>query len=99
MPCVYKITYPNGKIYVGSDVTDTLTYFGSVNSRLVEEDFTPEQRRDFTVRKEVLWESPDASRSEAVRVEVEFIRALQSNDPAIGYNRWPRPLAPPSVDR
>jgi hypothetical protein len=25
---VYKITYPNGKIYVGSDLTGTLTYFG-----------------------------------------------------------------------
>ena len=25
----YKITYPNGKIYVGSDFIGTLTYFGS----------------------------------------------------------------------
>ena len=24
----YKITYPNGKIYVGMDLTGTLTYFG-----------------------------------------------------------------------
>jgi hypothetical protein len=22
--------------------------------------------------------------------EIEFIRALRSNDPAVGYNRWPR---------
>ncbi len=57
MPTVYKIIYPNGKIYVGQDRTDTLNYFGSANSRLIEEDFTPEQRSDFTVRKEVLWES------------------------------------------
>jgi hypothetical protein len=26
---VYKITYPNGKICVGSDMTGTLAYFGS----------------------------------------------------------------------
>jgi len=27
---IYKITYPNGKIYVGQDRRNTLTYFGSV---------------------------------------------------------------------
>ena len=86
---VYKITYPNGKIYVGQDLTNTLTYFGSVDSRLIEQDFTPEQRRDFTVRKEILWESETASQSEVTRVEVEFIRALRANDPEVGYNRWP----------
>jgi hypothetical protein len=90
---IYKITYPNGKIYVGQDRTDTLTYFGSVDSRLVEQDFTPHQRRDFTIRKEILWESDTASHAEVTRTEVEFIRALRSNDPAIGYNRWPRPRA------
>jgi hypothetical protein len=26
---VYKITYPNGKTYVGMDLTGTLLYFGS----------------------------------------------------------------------
>lgn len=87
MPVVYKITYPNGKIYVGQDRTDTLTYFGSVDSRLVASDFTPDQRRDFTIRKEILWES--ATGREASVVEVEFIRALRANDPAVGYNRWP----------
>ena len=84
---IYKITYPNGKIYVGQDRTNTLTYFGSVDSRLIEQDFTLEQRRDFTVRKEILWESETASQSEVTRVEVEFIRALRSNDPAVGYNQ------------
>jgi len=54
---VYKITYPNGKVHVGKDLTDTLNYFGSADSRLIEQDFTREQRRDFTIRKEILWES------------------------------------------
>jgi hypothetical protein len=29
---VYKITYPNGKIYVGQDVTDSINYFGSAST-------------------------------------------------------------------
>ena len=41
---VYKITYPNGKIYVGKDLTDTLNYFGSADSRLIERDFPRQQR-------------------------------------------------------
>jgi hypothetical protein len=92
---VYKITDPNGKIYVGKDLTDTLSYMGSVNSQLIEEDYpNREDRRVFVVRKEILWESDTASDMEVSRKEVEFIRVLQSNDPAIGYNRWPKP--PPS---
>lgn len=87
---VYKITYPNGKIYVGKDLTDTLNYFGSASSRLIEQDFPREQWRDFTVRKEILWESATASDREVSAKEVEFIVALRSNDPAVGYNRWPK---------
>ncbi len=95
MAVIYVITYPNGKIYVGQDRTDTLNYFGSADSRLMEADFTPEQRRDFTIRKQVLWESFNASRAEINRAEVEFILRLRSNDPATGYNRWPRFKASP----
>jgi pimeloyl-ACP methyl ester carboxylesterase len=49
MKVIYKITYSNGKIYIGKDLTDTITYFGSVNSKLVEKDFSPEERRDFVL--------------------------------------------------
>jgi hypothetical protein len=88
---VYKITYPNGKIYVGSDVTDSANYFGSASSELIRQDFTREELRDFSIRKEILWESQDATKSEVLRVEGQFIRDLRSNDPAIGYNRTHRP--------
>ena len=54
MNVIYKITYPNGKIYVGQDRTGTLTYFGSPNDDLVAQDFTPDQCRSFTITKEVL---------------------------------------------
>ena len=90
MPVVYKVAYPNGKIYVGQYRTDTPTYFGSVDSRLVDADFTHEWRRDFMVRKEILWESALDEPSEGSRVAVEFMRALRANDPEVGYNRWPR---------
>ena len=94
MKVVYKITYPNGKVYVGSDLTGTLTYFGSVDSRAVAADFTPEQRRDFTIRKQILWESETATEGVVRAVEVAMIRELRSNDPAIGYNQWPRHRQP-----
>jgi len=31
---IYKITYPNGNIYIGQDLTDTIDYFGSPTSKL-----------------------------------------------------------------
>lgn len=90
MKVVYKITYPNGKIYVGQDLTDSINYLGSASSDLIAKDFTRDQRRDFTVRKEILWESESATDSELSQKECEFIQALASNDPAIGYNQWPK---------
>jgi len=86
---VYKIAYPNGKIYVGQDVTDTITYFGSPRAALIAADFTREQRRDFTIRKEILWESDVATSQDVNAKEREFILLFRSNDPAIGYNRRP----------
>ncbi len=90
MKVIYKITYPNGKIHIGKDLTDSINYFGSARSGLIAADFTGDQRRDFAIRKEILWESETASNSEVSLKEAEFIRAMKSNDPAVGYNRWPR---------
>jgi hypothetical protein len=90
MKLIYKITYPNGKIYVGMDLTGTFRYFGSPDSKALEADFTPEQRRDFTIRREIIWESDVATDSEVRQKEIAFIRELRSNDPAIGYNKRPR---------
>lgn len=90
MKVIYKITYPNGKIYIGKDLTDSINYFGSADSALIALDFTREQRRDFTIRKEILWESEDAFDKEVNQREIEFIRHYRSNDPDVGYNRWPK---------
>lgn len=95
---VYKITYPNGKIYVGSDVLGigNLTYFGSpsaaAKARIAAENEA--HRLDFMVRKEILWESETATDAEVRAMEVKLIRDQGANDPAIGYNltpQWPTP--------
>ena len=70
MKIIYKVTYPNGKIYIGKDLTNTFRYFGSPNSKLLEADFTEAQRRDFTIRREIIWQSNDATDREANRKEV-----------------------------
>jgi len=88
MKVIYKITYPNGKIYIGKDLTDTIGYFGSPDSKLIEKDFTRKQRKDFKVRKEILFESEEEKVIN--KKEVEFIRKYRSNNPAIGYNQWPK---------
>ncbi len=90
MKVVYKITYPNGKIYIGKDLTNSINYFGSASNSLIEMDFTREQKRNFTIRKEILWESETATDKEVNRKEIELIRKYRSNNPNIGYNRNPK---------
>ncbi len=86
---VYKIIYPNGKIYVGQDRTNSINYFGSASDALIARDFTAEERKSFTVTREILWYSEAADRAEVTKKEIEFILALNANDPAIGYNQFP----------
>lgn len=94
MKVVYKVTWPNGKIYVGSDLTDTISYFGSPNAALIAMDFPDrEMRRRMTVEREILWESETAADSEVRRIERDWILKLRSNDPAVGYNLRPAPVA------
>ncbi len=90
MKVIYKITYPNGKIYIGKDLTDSINYFGSASSDLIAKDFPRELRKDFTIRREILWESETASDNEVNMKEVEYIKNFRSNNPTVGYNRWPK---------
>jgi hypothetical protein len=87
---ICKITYPNGKIYIGKDLTGTLCHFGSPNSNFIARGFTEDQRQDFTIRKQIIWESESATDAEVNSKEVEFIRHFGSNNPDVGYNRWPK---------
>jgi hypothetical protein len=86
MKIIYKITYPNGKIYVGQDRTDSINYFGSADSDLIAKDFSLEERLRFTVTREILWQSENATLAEVTQKELEFINSLRSNDPSVGYN-------------
>lgn len=97
---VYLLTYPSGKIYVGKDSVGSARYMGSPDPNLVNADFRTlpdDVRRDYTVRKQILWESETASQAELSAREVEMIRKYRSNDPAVGFNRWPKP-SPESTD-
>lgn len=88
---VYKITFPNGKIYVGKDeggAGHSLNYLGSWSNTLIEQDFSKAELQDLTLRKQILFESAD--KLEVRRMESEFIRSLKSNDPEIGYNQTHR---------
>jgi hypothetical protein len=90
MKLIYKITYPNGKIYVGKDLTDSINYYGSADDSIIAKDFTREQRRIFTITKETIWESETATDQVVNQKEIDFILSLKSNDPAVGYNQWPK---------
>jgi len=93
MKQVYMIMYPTRKIYIGKDSVGSCKYFGSPDMDVINEDFktlSEEVQKDYTIRKQILWESQDCSESELSQKEVEFIREYQSNNPNIGYNRWPK---------
>lgn len=93
MKQIYKVTYPTGKIYIGKDKVGSYRYFGSPCIDVVNADFEKlpdEVKKDYTVRKEILWESADCSEAELSAKEVEFIREYNSNDPEVGYNQWPK---------
>lgn len=93
MKQVYMVTFPTGKIYVGKDAIGSHCYFGSPKMELINEDFATlpaAVRQDYTVRKQILWESETATDQELAAKEVEMIRKYESNNPEIGYNRWPK---------
>ena len=87
------ITYPTGKIYIGKDSYGSYRYYGSPDMAVVNADFKslPEEvRKSYNIKKEILWESADCSEAELTAKEIEFIRKYESNNPSIGYNRWPK---------
>lgn len=69
---IYKIAYPNGKIYIWKDLTGSINYFGSADNELIEKDFAREQKRNFTIHKEIIRESETATNSEINKMEVNF---------------------------
>ena len=93
MKQIYKLAYPTGKIYIGKDSYGSYRYFGSPDISVINHDFErllEDVRKDYSVRKEILWESEDCTEEELSAKEIEFIRDYQANNPEVGYNRWPK---------
>jgi len=91
MKVIYKITYPNKKIYIGQDITDSLmTYFGSGDHNYINNDPTLKGLKSFNIHKEILWESETANPHELKDKEDFYIMELGANDPEKGYNLRPK---------
>jgi hypothetical protein len=94
--CVFKITFPNGKIYVGSDTAmtarmDYFKYFGTpIKAKaemLVELGEYLECATAYIVKKEILHSEENVRVEEILKIERAFIKSLQAQKPSIGYNR------------
>ena len=78
---------PKSRSFEGSHEQHQL--FCSASNELIAQDFTAEQRKSFTITRDISWESETATRSEVTQKEIEFIVQLGANDPARGYNQTP----------
>jgi hypothetical protein len=94
--CVFKVIFPNDKIYVGSDTAQTarldyFKYFGSPRKAKAEMlyDFGRFLDGDkvYILKKEILYSRENVTVEEILRMEQKFIKALDAKNPSIGYNR------------
>ena len=73
-------------------LTGTLTYFGSPSprgkARIIADH--AQQRLDFAVHKQILWDSETATTSEVLAMERKLIVETGANNPEVGYNLAPR---------
>gem|GEM_PF-5378584 len=94
--CTQRYVPNRRSIYVYQTIFQTYPagwYFGSPDPEIVNKDFeslTDSEKKKYSVTKEILWESASCSEKELAQKEVEFIREFDSNNPAVGYNRWPK---------
>ncbi|MDR3170860.1 MAG: hypothetical protein LBU17_04435 [Treponema sp.] len=85
---VYRITYPNGKIYIGQDRKELFTtYFGSGIEEYINKDFSEKELYRFNILKEILWASDTATKDEIDQKETEMILKYESNNLEKGYNQ------------
>lgn len=94
--CVFKIIFPNGKIYVGSDTASTarldfFKYFGTPqkakNEMLSEMEEYLAGIKEYVVKKEILYSQENVRVGDILQIEQKFIKSLNAKDPSIGYNR------------
>ena len=94
--CVFKITFPNNKIYIGSDTAQTarldfFKYFGSPvkakNDMINELGEYLTNKHAYILQKEILYSKENVRVGEILQIEQQFIKELQAKNPKIGYNR------------
>lgn len=94
--CVFKVTFPNNKIYIGSDTAKTaridfFKYFGSPikakHDMLCELGEYLISGDAYTLKKEILYAKEDVRVGDILQIEQQFIKELQAKNPDIGYNR------------
>jgi len=94
--CVFKITFPNKKIYIGSDTASTarlnfFKYFGTPQKAKTEmlsemgEYLTGSKA--YVLKKEILHAQENVRVGDILQIEQQFIKALNAKDPSVGYNR------------
>jgi hypothetical protein len=99
---IYQITYPNEKIYIGSDSTgDMMRYFGSPDQEYLERDFSWEKinelpNKEIKIIKKILWfkiledNVSENDKKELLKLENEYIVKNEANNPKKGYNQKPK---------
>jgi len=89
---VYKVTYPNGKIYVGMDFSKyscPWLYIGSSHNKKLRNDCEEWRLKNgsWNIKQTILFESRTCTRKELRKTEHEMIKKYNSNNPDIGYNQ------------
>ena len=94
--CVFKVTFPNNKIYVGSDTAlsarlDYFKYFGSPRKAKPDmlsdlEEFLSGSKA-YVLKKEILYSCENITVGEILQLEQKFIKSLDAKNPSVGYNR------------
>ena len=94
---IYKITYPNGKIYIGQvyktkadrDTVVPWLYIGSSkNPDLISDCKEWMMKKEVgCLKQEILFQSTTCTRKELKTQEREWIKKLGATDPKTGYNQ------------
>jgi hypothetical protein len=88
----YRITYPNGKVYIGADYSDHAdlmgySYLGSMSKKgkaVLRDDM--QGAKSITIQREIIWEGRGLTVSEVISKGRELIAAHDSRNPDKGYN-------------
>jgi hypothetical protein len=87
---IYKVTYPNRRFTLAWILPGHSGISAPWTARGWKRTVRPSNGATLPIRRQILWESEDATDATVRQKEIEFIRELRSNDPAIGYSRWPK---------